>query len=120
MGHLTGRSLPTGIANGMSRHYVWENEIITTDGGYEVRNQRQSTPLRQWDIAMPTRQITDADQIAVTQLWIDSRGGIDTFDHYDEIADETVTVRFDTELTHQHAAGPFYSITQFTIKEVRG
>ena len=120
MGHLTGRFLPSGIASGMTRRFVWDSEIIGTDGGHEVRNTRWSSPLRVWEIAMPTRQLTDADQQAATQLWIDSRGGVDTFDHYDEIAQEQVRVRFDSDLTHQHNVGPFYAIQQFTVKEVRG
>jgi hypothetical protein len=112
-------SLPSGIENGARRNLRWDVEIVTTDGGNEVRNSRWSTPLRTWEIAYNNAALTSADHAAVEQMYYDTEGGTHTFNWYDERADETVKVRFDADLQFTNTVGPYHHLDSFTIVEVR-
>lgn len=112
-------SLPTGIENGARRVYQWDKEIVKTDGGQEVRNSRWASPLRSWEIAFNNAKIDSADHAAVEQMWIDTEGGVHTFNFTDERSGETVKVRFDTDLAFTNTVGPFHHLDTFTIQEVR-
>jgi hypothetical protein len=112
-------SLPSNIEAGAQRTLKWSNEIVTTDGGYEVRNSRWSTPLRSWTLAFPNRAADDANFRKVEQLWLDTQGGTDTFNFHDDLAGETVKVRFDADLQITHTIGTFYHVDSFVLQEVR-
>lgn len=113
-------SLPTGIENGARRSLKWDVEVVTTDGGNELRNSRWSTPLRQWEIAYNNAQIDSSDHAAVEQMFYDTEGGTHTFNWTDERTGEVVKVRFDADLQFTNTVGPFHHLDSFTIVEVRG
>lgn len=112
-------SLPAAIENGARRTLQWDIEVVRTDGGNEVRNNRWSTPLRQWEIAFNNAAIDSANHATVLDLWIASEGGTHTFNWQDERADEIVKVRFDSDLTFTNTVGPYHHLDTFVIKEVR-
>ena len=97
-------------------------EVITTDGGKEVRNQRAEDEARRWEISLPTidtrGDVTDYD--AVRTMWTDTAKGLHTFLFYDFIEDELVKVRFDSPLQITAPAGHLRHIDTFTLKEVLG
>lgn len=120
MAHLDA-FLPTSVEIGAVKRFVWMPEIVTTDGGNEVRNQRRSRATRYYDCAMPTCTRDNADYLAVLQLFEDSLGGTDSFnltDWTDESGETVVKVRFDGELQITSPAGHLDHIDTFTLVEV--
>jgi hypothetical protein len=120
MAHLAS-TLPSSVEIGAVKRIVWLPEIVTTDGGHEVRNQRQSRAKIYFDCSMPTCTRDNADYLAVLQLFDDSMGGVDTFsfvDWTDETGNTVVKVRFDGELQITGVAGHLDHIETFTLVEV--
>jgi hypothetical protein len=113
------KSLPSGIEAGARRSLTWDVEIVTTDGGNEVRNSRWETPLRSWEISYNNAQLTSSDHAAVEQMFYETEGGTHTFNWNDERSGDVVKVRFDADLQFTNTVGPFHKIESFTIKEVR-
>jgi hypothetical protein len=111
--------LTRNIEIGATRRKEWDKEIVRTDGGGEVRNTRWSSPLRSFDVALPPCVRTNADYIAVQQMWEDSEGGTHSFDFYDYSADELVKVRFDSPLEITWLNSELDKIEAFTLAEVR-
>jgi hypothetical protein len=95
-------------------------EIITTDGGKEVRNARTELDPRMWEIALPTATLNgDTDDYdAVRQMWTDTERGAHSFLFYDFIADELVKVRFASPIQISAPAGHLRKIETFTLREV--
>jgi hypothetical protein len=118
------QQLPRNIENGARRSLMWDVEIVTTDGGNEVRNQRWSTPLRTWEIGYNNGSLTNADHATVERMFYQTEGGTHTFNWWDERgnngAGEMVKVRFDADLQFTNTVGPYHHLDSFTIKEVRG
>lgn len=113
--------LPQSVEIGAVKRLVWLPEIITTDGGNEVRNQRRSRPTTYFDVSMPTCTRDSADYQAVLQLFEDTLGGTGTFwmtDYTDETGNTVVKVRFDGELQITSPAGHLDHIDTFTLVEV--
>lgn len=113
-------SLPTAIENGARRILQWSKEVATTDGGWEVRNSRWSSPLRLYEVGFNNADIDKADHATVEWIWRQTAGGTHSFNLYDEKSDETVRVRFDADLQFTNTVGPFYRIDTFPLREVRG
>jgi hypothetical protein len=97
-------------------------EIVSTDGGKEVRNLRAEAEARRWEISMPTINTNgDTDDYdSARQMWADTERGLHTFDFYDFIDGELVKVRFDSPLQITAPAAHLRHIDTFTIKEVLG
>ena len=97
-------------------------EVITTDGGKEVRNVRAEDEARRWEVSLPTVSTSGdlADYNAVRQMWTDSERGLHSFNFYCFIDDEIVRVRFDSPLQITAPAGHLRHIDTFTLKEVLG
>jgi hypothetical protein len=112
-------SLPTAIEKGSARILQQDKEIVETDGGYEVRNTRWSSPLRSFQIGYNNKALDDAKHAAVEQMYRDTSGGIDTFNFYDEKSGDTARVRFDGDLHFVNTTMQIYRIDTFTLKEVR-
>lgn len=111
----------SAVEIGAVKRLVWLPEIVTTDGGNEVRNQRQSRAKRYYDISVPTAVRDNSAYLLVLQLFEDSLGGNDTFlisDWTDETAATVVKVRFDGELQITSPAGHLDHIDTFTLVEV--
>lgn len=121
MAHL-GITLPnSAVEIGAVKRLEWLPEIVTTDGGNEVRNQRRSRAKRYYDISVPTATRDNASYLAVLQLFEDTLGGTDTFsitDWSDETGATQVMVRFDGELQITSPAGHLDHIDTFTLVEV--
>jgi hypothetical protein len=112
-------SLPTAIENGAVRILQQDKEVILTDGGYEVRNTRWSSPLRSWQIGYNNAPLDNANHAAVELMWRNTNGGTDTFNFADEREGDTARVRFDAELQFTNTVGPFHHLDTFTLREVR-
>lgn len=97
-------------------------EVVTTDGGKEVRNLRAEDEPRRWEVSLPTASTNgDTDDYeAVRQMWADTERGLHTFWFYDFIEDELVKVRFESPLQITAPAGHLRHIDTFTLKEVIG
>jgi hypothetical protein len=120
MAHLD-MFLPTSVEIGAVKRIVWIPEIVQSDGGREVRNQRQSRAKVYFDCSMPTCTRDNADYLSVLDLFEQSAGGTDTFnltDWTDESGGTVVKVRFDGELQITSPAGHLDHIDTFTLVEV--
>ena len=71
--------LPTNVELGAIRHDDEDIEIVTTDGGWEVRNARQSQSLLRFDISFPASRRDDADYLAVIAMFKAARKSLHTF-----------------------------------------
>jgi hypothetical protein len=97
-------------------------EVITTDGGKEVRNLRAEDEARQWEFSMPTVNLNDSttDYDALRQMWADTERGLHTFNFYDFVDEELVKVRFASPLQITAPAPDLRHIDTITLKEVLG
>jgi hypothetical protein len=97
-------------------------EVITTDGGKEVRNLRAEDEARQWEFSMPTVNLNDSttDYDALRQMWTDTERGLHTFNFYDFVDEELVKVRFASPLQITAPAPDLRHIDTITLKEVLG
>lgn len=122
MAHITTQ-FTRDIEIGAARIYQQDGlEIVTTDGGREVRNSRTDEDARRWEISIPTCDI-DNDRTAydsVRQMWTDTERGLHTFDFYDYVDEELIKVRFDSPLQITAPAGHLRHIDTFTLKEALG
>ena len=111
----------TPVEIGAIKRIEWLPEIVTTDGGREVRNQRRSEPSIYFDIAFPTSTRDGAAYLEVLRLFNDSMGGLHTFsfiDWTDESGETVHIVRFDGEISITGVAGHLDKIEVFTLKVV--
>ncbi len=98
-------------------------EVVTTDGGKEVRNLRAEDEPRRYEVSLPTVNIeggVTTDYDSVRQIWADSGRGLEPFYFHDFVDAEDVLVRFDGELQITAPAGHLRHIDTFTLKEVIG
>lgn len=118
MSHLD-QYLPSTVEQGAIRRLEYSTEVVTTDGGFEVRNARWSTPLRTYEISFPTSKRTADTYLAVRALYEAAKGGLHSFNFKDWTAGEVVAVRFDTPLNIQGIDHNLDHIETLTLKEVR-
>jgi hypothetical protein len=98
-------------------------EVVTTDGGKEVRNLRAEDEPRRYQISLPAVDIESdntADYDSVRQMWADSGRGLEPFYFHDFVDEEDVLVRFESELQITAPAGHLRHIDTFTLKECLG
>jgi uncharacterized protein (TIGR02217 family) len=122
MAHLAA-TLPKQLEVGAVRKLNYSTEVVTTDGGREVRNARWATPLRTYEVSFPTalRQ-TDPVYQAVVSLYAAALGGLHSFsfvDWTDGTGSTIVPVRFDGPLTITGIDHRLDHIDQITLTEVR-
>jgi len=98
MAHLE-QTLPPRVELGAIRDYDYSTEIVTTDGGHEVRNARWENPLRSYEISFPTSKRDGSDYLAVKALYDLAKGRLHTFSFKDWTDGTIVTVRFDSKLS---------------------
>ena len=118
MAHLSS-TLPKRVELGATRHTDWGTEVVKTDSGAEVRNNRWSEPLRAYDVSFPVSRRTDSDYVAVTSLFEDAQGSLHSFNFTDWADNATVAVRFDGPLTTTGITQDLEQIVQVTLVEVR-
>lgn len=98
-------------------------EVVTTDGGIEVRNSRAANEARRWEFSMPTVDIVagnTTDYDALRQMWTDTVRGLHTFDFYDFVEQEVVPVRFASPLQITAPTPNLRHVDTVTLKEVLG
>lgn len=71
--------LPTQVEINAVRRDAEDIEIVTTDGGFEVRNARRAQSLREFDIAFPTGDGASTVIAAVVALYKVARGPLNAF-----------------------------------------
>ncbi len=118
MSHLT-TPFPRRIELGATRREDWNTQINTTDGGNEVRNNRWSTSLRSYEVSLPIMARTDADYIALKDLFAEAEGALHSFDFPDWSDYSDVPVRFDTPLRITGLTPDQDHIDTFSLIEVR-
>lgn len=121
MAHLN-TTLPREIELGPIERTDWGVEVVTTDGGYEVRNARWSSPLRTFEISFPPSARDGTVYQAVKALFEESQGGLHSFNFTiwtDDLGTTVVPVRFDSPLEIEGLATHLDRIASFTLKEVR-
>lgn len=111
--------LPAEVEIGAVRRLEYATDVVTTDGGYEVRNSRWATPLRVYEISYPTATRTNATYQAVLDLYAEAMGGLYSFTFTDWTDQEAVPVRFDSPLEIDSPAGHLDHIVSMRLKEVR-
>lgn len=82
MAHLA-TTLPDEIETGASQVRDYQTQIVTTDGGHEVRNNRWASPLRRYEISYPVLERSGATHAAVTALFEEAEGSLHTFNFQD-------------------------------------
>lgn len=73
------QQLPRQVELGAVRRDVEDIDIVTTDGGWEVRNARASQSLREFDVSFPTSRRNAAVFLAVVALYKAARGLLHSF-----------------------------------------
>ncbi|WP_257556407.1 DUF2460 domain-containing protein [Sphingobium sp. CFD-2] len=71
--------LPREVEIGARRRDDEDIEIVTTDGGWEVRNARSSQSLREYEISFPMSQRDNAVYQAVVAMFKVARGKLHSF-----------------------------------------
>lgn len=118
MTHLAA-TLPKRVEQGAQRRLDWKTEVVTTDSGAEVRNNRWSTPLRTYDVSFPVAKRTDATYVAVVDLYEQARGNLHSFSFTDWATGETIPVRFGGPLATAGITETLEQIVEVTLVEVR-
>lgn len=78
MAHIATR-LSQNVEINAVRRQRWDVEVVTSDGGSEVRNSRWSQPLLEFDVSYPTALRDDAVFQSVLQAYLATGGGLDSF-----------------------------------------
>lgn len=114
-------SLPSSVAPGVTRGKDLKVEVVKTVGGRSIRNKLWGTALRSYEVPFPPMDLTDPDLKAIEELWDAVDGATHTFDHYDEVSDERVRVRFveDQKLNLVHVEGPMWRFDTLLVVEER-
>lgn len=115
-------TLPAQVEQGAVRDIDWGTEVVTTDGGYEVRNNRWAEPIRTFEISFPTAKRDDPIYQAVIALFEKAQGGLHSFnfrDWTDESGGTVVPVRFDSSLKITGIDRRLDHIETLTLREVK-
>jgi uncharacterized protein (TIGR02217 family) len=118
MTHLAS-TLPSTVEIGATRRLNFGTEIITTDSGAEVRNNRWAEPLRTYDVSFPIASRDDPTYLAVIALYAEAQGNLHSFDFKDWTDGSTVPVRFDGPLTSSGITPELEHIVEMVLVEVR-
>lgn len=114
--------LPSTVEQGALRRLSYATDVVTTDGGHEVRNARWATPLKTFEISFPTSRRDDDVYQAVVFLFEKTLGGLHTFlfkDWTDESGSSLIRVRFDSPLEITGIDRRLDHIEKLTLMEVR-
>lgn len=120
MGHVA-EQLTQNIEIGAVRIHGQDSlEVVTTDGGHEVRNLRAENEPRRWEISLPMTDIENErdDYDSVRAMWDNTERGLHSFDFHCFVDDELVKVRFASPLQITAPAPHLRHIDTITIKEV--
>lgn len=119
MAHLA-EFLPSQVELGALRDEDWGTDVVTTDGGYEVRNARWATPLRRFEISFPTARRDNTTYQAVRELYRKAKGSLHSFSFRDwSDGGAVIAVRFDSTLKLTGVTRDLDHIETLTLLEVR-
>ena len=118
MTHLN-KSLPSTVEIGATRRLEFGTEIVETDSGAEVRNNRWATPLRTYDVSFPISKRDDATYEAVIDLYAEAGGSLHSFNFKDWTDGSQVPVRFDGPLATTGITPDLEHIIEVALVEVR-
>lgn len=118
MTHLS-ETLPATVEIGAVRREDYGTEIVRTDSGAEVRNNRWEEPLKTYDVSFPVSKRDNATYEAVKELWDDAGGNLHSFNFTDWTDGATVAVRFDGPLVSSGVTPDHEHIIEMTLVEVR-
>lgn len=114
--------LPEEVEIGAVRRLQYRTEVVETDGGFEVRNNRWSAPLRTYEVSFAHMRRDDPIYEAVLALYEKAEGGLHTWlftDWTDESGGTVVRVRFDSPLEITSPASHLDHIDSMTLREVK-
>lgn len=119
MGHIA-TTLPDEIETGATQVRDFATQIVTTDGGHEVRNNRWASPLRRYEVSYQALVRADATHAAVEALFEEAEGSLHTFNFQDwtDGSGTVRTVRFDGPLELTGIAEHMDEVS-FRLVEVR-
>lgn len=118
MTHLSS-TLPSKVEIGAERERDYGTEIVKTDSGAEVRNNRWEQPLRRYEVSFPTATRTDETYLAVEDLFDEAEGSLHSFNFKDWATGETIKVRFDSPLRTTGVTPELEHIISVSLVEVR-
>jgi uncharacterized protein (TIGR02217 family) len=114
--------LPEEIELGAVQRHRYSTDVVSTDGGYEKRRYRWSTPLREMEVSFAIAERDDPIYVAVRALFDASLGGAHSFnfrDWADESGETVLAVRFDSALEITGVTPELDHIASVTLVEVR-
>jgi hypothetical protein len=120
MTHLA-EYLPREMEIGAVRRLEMQTEVVDTDGGYEVRNNRWTRGKLVVEASFPPATRDDPVYLAVVALYDLAEGGRHSFnvtDWRDESGGTTIPMRFDSALEITGVAGHIDHIETLTLREV--
>ena len=118
MAHLS-TTLPGKVEIGATRRLDFGTEIVGTDGGGEVRNNRWEEPLRTYDVSFPIATREDATFLEVVALYEEAQGNLHSFNFTDWTDGSTIAVRFDGPLVSAGVTPLHEHIIEMVLVEVR-
>lgn len=118
MTHLSS-TLPGKVEIGARRDLDYGTEIVRTDSGAEVRNNRWEDPLRTYQVSFPIAARTDETFVAVSALYAEAMGNLHSFNFRDWSDGSTVPVRFDGPLATVGVTPILEHIIEVSLVEVR-
>jgi uncharacterized protein (TIGR02217 family) len=113
--------LPRELEIGAVRRLENQTEVVMTDGGFEVRNNRWSRAKRIYETSFPTSTRDGSVYQEVIALYDLAEGGLHSFNFHDwtdESGGTVVSVRFDSPLEITGLATHLDHIETITLKEV--
>lgn len=112
--------LPSNVEQGAVRRKRYSTDIVTTDGGFEVRNARWSEPLLTFEVSFPTSKRTDDTYLAVQALYEKAKGTLYSFNFRDWAnGGNVIAARFDSPLTLTGIDRNLDHIETLTLVEVK-
>jgi hypothetical protein len=113
--------LPREMEIGAVRRLEVQTEVVDTDGGFEVRNNRWTRGKLVIEASFPTAERDNAIYLAVVALYDLAEGGLHSFnvtDWTDETGTTAIPMRFDSPLEITGVAGHIDHIETLTLREV--
>ena len=113
--------LPSAVELGAEQMRDSGTEIVTTDSGREVRNNRHESILRSYQVSYPMSARNQANHEAVLELYDKAEGSLHTFNFRDwtDGGDGTVRkVRFDGSISVIGMTPDHDRINGVNLKEV--
>jgi uncharacterized protein (TIGR02217 family) len=120
MAHLA-LYLPAELELGPVRRDDWGTQVVTTDGGFEHRNNRWDSPRRSFEISYPPSLRDGTVHQAVLDLYEAAEGMLHSFNYRlwsDETGETVLKVRFNGPMELTGLATHLDQVTSLSLIEV--